>query len=77
MTKPDPLAAAMLTATPPRIGAKGKIEAVWGDRPEVLEAIRELRRQGRSFGFIADLLGQEEQVNASTVQKWLREQGIT
>lgn len=74
---PDPFAAAMLAAPPKKTGAPGKILALWGDRPEVLEAIRSLRRdQGRSFAQIADLLAAEHKVNASTVQTWLKGQGI-
>lgn len=53
-----------------------KLEAVWGDRPEVLASVLDAYRRGVSVRAIALMLSEEHEVHPDTVSKWLRRQGV-
>lgn len=74
--EPDPLAAALLAAPPRKVGAPLVIDQVWGDRPEVLDAIRTLGANGTPVRQIADVLSRERPVHPDTIRTWLRRQGV-
>lgn len=79
MSKNDVLASKLGDAT--RVQhpqANKKVEAVFGDRPEVLESIRRARSErGVSFEQIALILSEEgHRISAGAVRNWLRGEGI-
>jgi hypothetical protein len=80
MTKAkNPLAAGLTALTPTRGGVKLRVLELWGDEPEVLEAIRVARRDnGLSYNAIARYLTSKSghHITANPVQKWLNEEGI-
>jgi hypothetical protein len=72
MAKPDPIAAALDAAVGPRPGQKGRVQFLFGDRPEVLESIRRAEARGLSMNAIADKLSTKDaSVSAGAVKKWL------
>jgi len=72
----DALAKKLSEATPARSGHKLRIEELFGDRPDVLEAIIAARKRGLSSRVIADVLSAEgEKVADGAVTNWLRSQG--
>lgn len=75
----DPLAALLdETKSLGHTGKKTRIEMLYGDRPDVLDAIRRARAERRlSFRQISQVLSSEgESISEGSVQKWLRSQGI-
>lgn len=48
------------------------IDRLWGDRPEVLDAIRDAHRRGVSTKSIARMLSEEHPVSDSAVANWLQ-----
>jgi hypothetical protein len=80
MTKPkNPLAAGLTALAPSRGGIRMRVIQLWGDEPEVLEAIRIARRDnGLSYAAIAKYLTAKSghHITANPVQKWLNEEGI-
>jgi hypothetical protein len=75
----DPLAKSLdATETKVQITNQSKIEVLFGDRPEVKEAIIRARKRRLSFNEIAVALNQEPNVKVSgdIVSKWLKGQGI-
>ena len=79
MSKKDALADALLTyEPPPPKSALGKIETYFGDRPEVLEAIRVARvERGLSHRQISEVLSQAgKPISKNAVAHSLEKQGI-
>jgi ribosome-binding protein aMBF1 (putative translation factor) len=75
----DPLAAALDAVTEKRTGGtQRRVLELFGDRPQVLDAIRKARRdRGLSFKQIAELVSTPgASVTAGPIQKWLNGQGI-
>lgn len=78
-TKTDPTADGLLGLTRRTGGHRLKVDALFGDRPELLEAIRTARRDnGVAAEHIAEFLTAREGVHISgaAVAKWLTAQGI-
>lgn len=73
----DPLAAA-LNATPCiKPGVKSRIVTLFGDRPDVLDAIRAARARGLSCQHIADTLSTADaKVSDGAVNKWLKDDAL-
>lgn len=73
----DPLAEALL-ATDSRKPEKRRIIRLFGDRPEVLEAIKTMRQRGHSYRVIADVLTKngDESVSPNAVQRFLDDEGV-
>lgn len=71
----DPLAA-LLDAAKPKVGGQGfKIARMFGDRPQVLASIRQMRDRGVSADHIAELLSTDgEPVSGTAVENWLKAQ---
>jgi hypothetical protein len=63
----------------PRPGVKLRIDVLYGDQPDVQDAIRIARLEKRlSYRRIADVLSRgDEQISPNAVQNWLRAQGIS
>lgn len=58
-------------------GAPHKIETLFGDQPDVLDAIRTARLNGASIGEIARILSERgEVISEGAVRNWLRSQGV-
>lgn len=83
MPKTDPLAAAL--ANLDRVGStsRPKVDVLWGDRPAVLDAIREARRRHVSYGAIAKILtadlaanGIDDSIGESAVKTWCNKNGV-
>lgn len=75
----DPLAALLNnTDTSGLAGSKSRVMFLYGDRPEVLDAIRRARLERKlSFSQIARVLSSEgNKISDGAVQTWLRSQGI-
>lgn len=75
----DSLAAALDAVAEPGVGGKGlKVLVLFGDRPDVLEAIIRARRDRRlSFAQIATVLSDEgKSVSSAAVAKWLAAEGV-
>lgn len=76
----DPLAAALdsLPLAENRGGATHKIDDYFGERPDVLEAIKRARRDNRhGYQKIADMLSTEGRtLSDKAVKGWLKTQGI-
>lgn len=72
------VASELLNGTPRRCGAGLRVDELFGDRPDILDAIRVARSERKvSFQFIADILSKEgETVSGTAVQNWLRGQGV-
>ena len=74
----DELAAAML-AEPPGKAATSvhKVVAMFGDRPDVLDAIRTLRGQGYTYERIAAIVNKHnkpETISPEAIRNWLKAQ---
>jgi hypothetical protein len=69
----DPLAEALLTDDVPKQLRRFKVVELFGDRPEVLEAIRELRRRGVSYRQMSKRVQQisGEYVTPNAFMNWL------
>jgi hypothetical protein len=83
MPKPtiDPIVAALDSALPTAGGQRPKLLVLYGDRPEVLEAVVRARTsRGLSYEAIAKVLTKNapegESVSAGAVKKWLDAQSI-
>jgi hypothetical protein len=81
MTGPttDPLAAALESIGGRRAGGLPlKVDVLYGDRPEVLDAIRSARRDKHlSFEQIAEALSSGgASITDGAVSKWLKREGI-
>jgi hypothetical protein len=80
MTKPkNPLAAGLDDLAAPRGGVGMRVITLFGDQPEVLDAIRRARRDRRlSYSAIANYLSANSghRITANPVQKWLNSEGI-
>lgn len=77
--KSDPLAVALdMIERGATGGTQGKIVALFGDRPDVLDAIVRARRDRKlSYQQIAKVLSADgEPISAGAVQSWLSRQGI-
>jgi DNA-directed RNA polymerase specialized sigma24 family protein len=61
-----------------RYGRTLKLEELFGDRPDILEAVIVARAERKlSYQSIADVLGREgEYISPTAVQNWLRAQGV-
>jgi hypothetical protein len=72
------LAAELMNARPLRDGRSLKIIEVFGDQPEVLDAIRTARvERGLSYRVIAQVLSKSgEKISEGAVQNYLRAEGI-
>lgn len=58
-------------------GTRSKIDVLFGDQPDVLEAIRAARANGASHATIARILSSDDQsVKEGAVRNWLFGQGI-
>ena len=68
----------LLTATPKRDGRTMKIVEVFGDQPEVLDAIVAARTErGLSFQVIADVISKTgHTISDGAVQNFLRSRGV-
>lgn len=72
---PDPLVAALAGAKKGKCGRTLRIVELFGDRPDVLQAIRDARDRGASARTIAELLSTpEEPICSGSVTEWLRRQ---
>lgn len=76
----DPLAVLLGNATMQNGGTKLKVDVLFGDRPDVLTAIKKARVE-RKLGFqtIARLISAAEPKNSisdTAVENWLKAQGI-
>jgi hypothetical protein len=73
------LANELLTAAKKKDGRHMKVLEIFGDSPEVLEAIKTARRDRRlSYRLISEVLSQNgTMVSEGAVQNYLRSQGIT
>lgn len=78
MSKPDPIVAALEAASNRPYGSQSKIDLLYGDRPEILEAIKSARvDKGLSTRVIADTLSQQGvPISRNAVEAWLKKQGI-
>lgn len=78
-SKRDALAEALLNAEPAASKSVGRIEQLFGDRPEVLDAIIVLRRDKKfQYSEIARLLSSEGKiVRPDSVKNWLAGKGVT
>jgi hypothetical protein len=78
--KPHPLAAGLDEVVPSGAGGAGlRIVNLFGDQPEVLDAIRRARRDRKlSFAAIAKFLtvNGDHPVSSAAVQTWLAKEGI-
>jgi hypothetical protein len=78
MPKKD-LAAGLNALPAGKPGGMSKVDVMFGDQPDVLEAIR-VARQDRHLGFssIAAYLTREggEQIGDTAIKRWLNGQGI-
>lgn len=74
----DPLAKALAAASPGTGGTKPRVLVLFGDRPAVLDAIREARvTRHVSYGAIARILSADGQpIGEGSVKTWLRSEGI-
>ena len=76
MGKPDPLVAALKATGTQKCGRQLRIIELFGDRPDVLDAIRDARRRGVSCATIARTLSTPEQtVCSNSVDIWYRRHG--
>lgn len=58
-------------------GVKLRIDVLFGDRPDVLDAIRTARANGASHATIAKILSDDGQrVGFGAVRNWMLSQGI-
>lgn len=78
MSSLDALAAALDELEADEPARKLKIDAVFGDRPTVLDSIRRARvERKRSIGRIAEVLSKEgDAISEGAVRNWLRSQGL-
>lgn len=79
MPKTDPLAIALDLAERGRSGGpEGRVVALFGDRPDVLDAIRRARTDRKlSYAQIAKVLSADgEPLSEGAVKSWLTRQGI-
>jgi ribosome-binding protein aMBF1 (putative translation factor) len=79
MTQTDPLVAALDAVAGRRTGGLPlKIDALYGERPEVLDAIRSARRDKHlSYEQIAEALSTAgDSITDGAVSKWLKREGI-
>lgn len=71
------VAAALNSLVPTMNSSIHKIVMLFGDQPDVLEAIREARRRRCSYAQIAKTLSSPDAaVSESAVKSWLQAQGI-
>lgn len=73
----DPLAEALLSAEKGR-RYRMKLEVLFGDRPEVLEALREMKRRGHSYRSMARALSahlENDSVSPNAVMNWFEKDG--
>lgn len=73
------LVAQLEAARPLDNGRRLLLDDMFGNEPEVLEAVKTARRdRGLSYRVIAEVLSKRgEQVSQGAVQNWLRAQGIS
>jgi non-ribosomal peptide synthetase component E (peptide arylation enzyme) len=77
MAKSDDLADALLNYVPEHRQHMTKIDQLFGDRPEVLEAIAVAYRDKKlSARSIADILSTEQPIGKNSVENWLKKQGL-
>lgn len=77
--KSDPLAVALdLVERGRNGGTEGRVVALFGDRPDVLDAIRRARLDRKlSYAQIAKVLSADgEPISEGAVKSWLSRQGI-
>lgn len=78
--KKDPLADALAQLQGSGSGSEMKVDAIFGDRPEVLRAIRDARQRKppASFKAISSLLSADcrQRVSEGAVQNWCIKEGV-
>lgn len=76
--QPDPILTALASLPPASSGGQPmKVVRVYGDRPDILEAIRQARLSGRACDKIARAISTDQHlISEAAVRKWLRSQGI-
>ena len=76
MPKPDPLAAELDELSTGETTSQGKVERWFGDRPDVLDAIRRARARGVPYAAIAKKLSTPDRyLSDKAVKSWLDRQG--
>lgn len=76
MGAPDPRIAALAATKRGRAGRTLRVNELFADQPDILDAIRDARRGGASFRTIAEVLSTPEQhICAGAVDEWYRQHG--